>query len=196
MVSRVESAAATRRALVDAAAELLDEGGPDAVTLRAVGARAGVSRSAPYGHFPDKDHLLAAVAAQNWDAVGERLDELIADGRRSPSERLERALAELMAVGRGHPHAYALMFTAPTAEHADAVAAVSRTHDQFLAIVADVLGDGGDARPIGALLMTSVHGIITMANSGHLTAEKWHTTADELLGTLIARVTRTAGPAG
>ena len=44
MTSRLESAAKTRRALLDAAAELLDEGGPEAVTLREVGSRAGVSR--------------------------------------------------------------------------------------------------------------------------------------------------------
>src|SRR3954471_17866859 len=98
MVSRVESAAATRRALVGAAAELLDEGGPEAVTLRAVGARAGVSRGAPYGHFPDKDHLLAAVAAESWTAVGDDLDALIADTRPAPAERLERALQGLMEV--------------------------------------------------------------------------------------------------
>src|SRR3982750_1892948 len=105
MVSRMQSAAATRRALLDAAAELLDEGGPEAVTLRAVSARAGVSRGAPYGHFPDKEHLLAAVAARSWEAVGEQLDQLIKDGRSSPSERLERALGGLLGVGRQRPHA-------------------------------------------------------------------------------------------
>jgi AcrR family transcriptional regulator len=188
MVSRVESAAVTRHALLAAAADLLDEGGPDAVTLRAVGARAGVSRGAPYGHFPDKEHLLGAVAAKSWEAVGEELDRLIADERRSPSERLEQALAGLMEVGRRHPHAYTLMFAAPTGEHPDALAAVSRTHDQFLAIVADVIGDPQRARPIGALLMTSVHGIVAMENSGQLTAEKWHVTGDELLRMLIDRI--------
>jgi AcrR family transcriptional regulator len=186
MVSRVESAAATRRALVDAAAELLDEGGVDAVTLRAVGARAGVSRGAPYGHFPDKEHLLAAVATKSWEAVSEQVDTLAAD--RSPAERLELALAGLMDVGRRHPHAYALMFSAPTAEHPEALAAVSRTHDQFLAIVADVIGDPQRARPIGALVMASVQGIIAMENSGHLTAEKWQVTGDELLRMLIGRI--------
>lgn len=186
MVSRVESAAATRRALVDAAAELLDEGGVDAVTLRAVGARAGVSRGAPYGHFPDKEHLLAAVATKSWEAVSEQLDTLTAD--RPPSERLELALAGLMDVGRRRPHAYALMFSAPTAEHPAALAAVSRTHDQFLVIVADVIGDPQRARPIGALVMASVQGIIAMENSGHLTAEKWQVTGDELLRMLIGRI--------
>jgi len=188
MVSRVESAAATRRALVDAAAELLDEGGPDAVTLRAVGARGGVSRGAPYGHFPDKEHLLAAVATRSWEAVGEQLEQLVADPARTPSERLEQALWGLMEVGRRRPHAYALMFGAPTGDHPEALAAVSRTHDQFLAIVADVIGDPQRARPIGALLMTSVHGIVAMTNSGQLTAEKWHVTGDELLRMLIDRI--------
>ncbi|GAA2627981.1 TetR/AcrR family transcriptional regulator [Paractinoplanes durhamensis] len=188
MVSRVESAAATRRALVDAAADLLDEGGPDAVTLRAVGARAGVSRGAPYGHFPDKEHLLAAVAAKSWQEVGDRLDELIADRALPPAVRLERSLAGLMEVGRRRPHAYALMFAAPTEEHPDAIAAVSRTHDQFLAIVAEVVKGPDRAGPLGALLMTSLHGIVAMENSGQLTPEKWHVTGDELLRMLIARI--------
>lgn len=65
MVTRAESAALTRRALLDAAAELLDLGGPEAVTLREVGARAGVSRGAPYRHFADKDSLPTAVATES-----------------------------------------------------------------------------------------------------------------------------------
>ncbi|GAA1667197.1 hypothetical protein GCM10009765_15850 [Fodinicola feengrottensis] len=51
-------------ALVEAAAKLLDGGGVAAATLREVGHRAGVSHNAPYRHFPDKEALLAAVAAR------------------------------------------------------------------------------------------------------------------------------------
>jgi AcrR family transcriptional regulator len=188
MVSRADSAAATRRALVDAAAGLLDEGGPDAVTLRAVGARAGVSRGAPYGHFADKEHLLAAVATRSWEALGEQLDALLADGSRPPAERLRQALTGLMEVGRRRPHTYALMFAPSIGEHRDALTAVSRTHDQFLAIVAAVTGDPHRAGPIGALLMTSVHGIVAMENSGQLTPQKWHATGDDLLKMLIDRI--------
>ncbi len=69
MATRTEAAAATRRALVRAASELLDEGGPDAVTLRAVGARAGVSRTpvAAEGVSRLEDQFLTLVA--EW--VGE-----------------------------------------------------------------------------------------------------------------------------
>jgi hypothetical protein len=55
----------TRETLVSAAAELLDRGGPDAVTLREVGHLAGVSHNAPYKHFAGKESLLAAVASAN-----------------------------------------------------------------------------------------------------------------------------------
>ncbi|MFB7763327.1 TetR/AcrR family transcriptional regulator [Streptomyces xiamenensis] len=189
MVSRLESAAATRRALVEAAADLLDEGGPGAVTLRAVGGRAEVSRGAPYGHFPDKEHLLAAVAARSWGQVSEDLEALIAAEHLTPPERLARALAGLMDVGRRRPHAYALMFGAPSTASSEAIAAVSRTHDQFLSIVAGALADPQRARPVGAMLLTSVHGIISFENGGLLEAKKWHVTGDQLVEMIIRTAT-------
>ncbi|WP_433301138.1 TetR/AcrR family transcriptional regulator [Actinoplanes sp. CA-030573] len=54
--------AATRTAIVDAAADLLREGGPAAVTTRGVAERAGVQAPAIYRLFGDKDGLLEAVA--------------------------------------------------------------------------------------------------------------------------------------
>ena len=63
----------TRDALLAAAAQLLDEGGPEAVTLREVGHRSGVSHNAPYKHFADKEALLAAVAARELDRQGSAL---------------------------------------------------------------------------------------------------------------------------
>ena len=62
VATRSESAAATRQSLLEAAGALLDAGGPEAVTLREVGARTGVSRSAPYRHFADKETLLTVLA--------------------------------------------------------------------------------------------------------------------------------------
>ncbi|HEX7170798.1 MAG TPA: helix-turn-helix domain-containing protein, partial [Rubrobacter sp.] len=52
----------TRSALLGAAAGLLEGRGIEAVTLRAVGERAGVSRQAPYKHFADKEALLSVLA--------------------------------------------------------------------------------------------------------------------------------------
>ncbi|GAA1263314.1 hypothetical protein GCM10009677_13670 [Sphaerisporangium rubeum] len=43
----------------------------------------------------------------------------------------------------------------------------------------------GRAHHYGALLLTSVHGILGMEASGQLTREKWRTDADEILETLL-----------
>lgn len=183
MVTRLESAAATRRALLDVAGALLDAGGPDAVTLRAVGARAGVSRSAPYRHFADKESLLMAVAAEAWSDLGDTLEALAASPGAPPEQTLRRALLALITVGRSRPHLYRLMFTTPSADPAAAARAAGRAQDLFLQIVAGVTGPC-QARQYGALLMTSAHGIAGLELSGHLAWDKWHATAEDLIDLL------------
>src|SRR5436190_11847866 len=52
------------RALVDTAVQMIQQEGVQALTLRGVGARLGVSRTALYRHFDDKQALLARVASE------------------------------------------------------------------------------------------------------------------------------------
>ncbi|MFE6487939.1 TetR/AcrR family transcriptional regulator [Streptomyces sp. NPDC057757] len=186
MVTRVEAAAATRSALVRAASELLDEGGPDAVTLRAVGARAGVSRGAPYGHFEHKAHLLTQLAINAWNTLADEVELLRADTGATASARLERAVMTLIGVARRQPHLYALMFSTP-ADDPEAAAAASRLENQYLAIVADLVGES-DAPRYGALLMSSAHGIAGLELSGHLAKDKWQVDGEELVGMLVDAV--------
>lgn len=180
MVTRVESAAATRRALLHAAGVLLDSGGPDAVTLREVGSRSGVSRSAPYRHFADKEHLLAVVAAEAWHDLGDTLDALLADVGTAPDRTLRRALLALIGIGRSRPHLYRLMFTTPSGDPVEAARAVARSQDLFLELVARVVG-AAQARRYGALLFTAAHGVTDMELSGHLVGDKWQATAEDLV---------------
>ena len=60
-------------ALIAAARELLDSDGPGAVSLREAARRVGVSATATYRHFVDKEHLLTAVAAEGYREFAERL---------------------------------------------------------------------------------------------------------------------------
>jgi AcrR family transcriptional regulator len=184
MVTRAESAAATREALLRAATDLLDDGGPDAVTLRAVGARAGVSRGAPYGHFADKEHLLTQLAIDAWHMLTVELRRLQEDARLAPAARLERALLALIKVGRERPHMYALMFRTPESDTAGLLDAVEESHGRFLDMVAAVVGENGSRR-YGALLLSSAHGIAGLELSGHLATEKWDTNGEELVGMLV-----------
>ena len=53
-------------ALRAAARAILDEAGPDAVGLRETSRRVGVSATAAYRHFNNKEDLLASVAAEGF----------------------------------------------------------------------------------------------------------------------------------
>jgi AcrR family transcriptional regulator len=186
-MSRIESAAATRRALLDEAAALLDGGGPDAVTLREVGARAGVSRGAPYRHFADKETLLTAVAAESWERIGDQMHVLHTDSRRLPADRLRAALVGVITLSRQQPYLYQLMFCAPAGDPAAVVRAAQRMCDEFLAIVAAVVGEQ-NAQRYAAILLTGVHGAAGLELSGLLRTDKWQTTAEELIDALLATV--------
>jgi len=60
------------RALLQEAVRTIEKGGVAALTLRAVGQRLGVSRTALYRHFADKSALLAAVASQGFRTLRDR----------------------------------------------------------------------------------------------------------------------------
>jgi AcrR family transcriptional regulator len=183
VATRSETAAMTRRSLLEAAGALLDTGGPDAVTLREVGARTGVSRSAPYRHFTNKETLLTALAANALNQLGDTLEHLASDDD-PPEQSLRAALLSLVAIGRTRPHLYRLMFTTPAGDPTAAVRAAERTQDLFLDMVGRIVGPER-ARHYGALLLTTAHGTTDLELSGHFVWDKWQTNAEQLIDTMI-----------
>jgi AcrR family transcriptional regulator len=63
-----------RRALLEEAVRTIRDDGAAALTLRAVGARLGVSRTALYRHFADKSALLNAVSEDGFRRLGDVLE--------------------------------------------------------------------------------------------------------------------------
>src|SRR5262245_31439703 len=98
----------TRARLIDAAAELLDHGGPAAVTLREVGKKAGVSHNAPYKHFDSKEDLLAAIASRELSAQSDQMSAI--DPQRKPLETLRRLMHAYIAWARTYPERFKLTF--------------------------------------------------------------------------------------
>ncbi|MER7266869.1 TetR/AcrR family transcriptional regulator [Micromonospora carbonacea] len=184
---RAETAAATRQSLLEAAAELLDQGGLEAVTLRAVGARAGVTRGAPYRHFPDKEHLMIAVGSHAWDELGQRIGAIHRDPGRTPAAKLRALLAAFIDLARRQPHLYRLMFSSPASDPTALARAAQPTQDESLQVVAAVTGEH-HARRYAALLLASADGIAGMELTGQLGGDKWQTTAEELIDTLVTMV--------
>jgi AcrR family transcriptional regulator len=99
----------TRDRLVDAATELLDAGGPAAVTLREVGRRAGVSHNAPYKHFADKEDLLAAIAAR--ELASQQRGVRRTDDKR-PIDQLRAMMHGYVRWATRHPARFKLTFGA------------------------------------------------------------------------------------
>ena len=188
MTTRAETTAATREALLDAAGTLLDAGGPDAVTLREVGARAGVSRSAPYRHFAGKETMLTELVTRAWTEIGDSLSELQRRPGLSPRERVHDAYATFITLGQAHPYLYQLMFGTPALEPNEAISAAARAAEHSLDLLLEIVEGvvGGPRRSeYAALLMASVHGIASLEISGHLTEEKWHTDTARLIDLLV-----------
>ncbi|MDA2890603.1 TetR/AcrR family transcriptional regulator [Mycolicibacterium sp. BiH015] len=186
-MNRKESAAATRLALIDQAAQLVDLGGLDAVTLREVGARAGVSRGAPYRHFADKGGLLTAVAADGWRRLGDDMRALNNDAKRLPADRLRAALTQIITLSRQRPHLYRLMFRPPEGEPTTVFIAAQRMCDEFITIVGGVAGNDSAER-YAAMLLTGVHGAVGLEMSGLLQTDKWRTTAEELTDNILTLI--------
>lgn len=74
-----EKGRATRRRIVQAAAELVAEKGAAATSLDDVGARSGASRSQLYHYFEDRDDLVRAVVDATTEAVLGAQDGLLDD---------------------------------------------------------------------------------------------------------------------
>lgn len=90
-----------RAELIDAALALAREGGPEAVVLRAVSRRAGVSHNAAYRHFADRDALLQAVCERCMGALARLMEQGIAAV--DPAERsLVAVRARLRATGAAY----------------------------------------------------------------------------------------------
>lgn len=66
---------ATKQMLLDITMNLINDRGVDAVSMRRIGRHAGLSRTAVYRHFNNKEALLAAVVEEQFIALLETMTE-------------------------------------------------------------------------------------------------------------------------
>ena len=96
--------------LLHEARTMLREEGLEALTMRRLAERAGVSRTAPYHHFRDKNDLLCAIAARGF----ERLEELLEAAELRPDDslpdELRRFVHTYVRFATEEPEQYDLMF--------------------------------------------------------------------------------------
>jgi len=98
-----------RRALLDEALRTIQTEGVEHLTLRTVGAKLGVSRSALYRHFADKQSLLATVGKEGFSKLRQALaDAWEENGHgRIGFDAMHRAYVQFAVA---HPSHYRVMF--------------------------------------------------------------------------------------
>jgi AcrR family transcriptional regulator len=189
-------AESTRARLVRVAGDLLDQEGRGAVTLRELGRRAGLSRSAPYRHFEDKEGLLTAVAADALRALHADLVEAKASAS-DPLAQLEAMGRAYLRFAQRNPERYPLIFSRGLRDDAELTEAVTAASELFVGTVAAAIEDGtlpaADPRELAATVLATAHGAADLAGAGHLEKDKWGTDAEGALALLIRAVGRTSG---
>ncbi|WP_309744911.1 TetR/AcrR family transcriptional regulator [Chamaesiphon sp. OTE_20_metabat_361] len=99
-----------RNTLISIAIELLAEDGLQALSLRKMAQRAGVSHNAPYMHFADKEAVLVAIAAEGFRLLAVDVESAIARSGSSTRERLIAASQAYVRFALGHPDRVQVMF--------------------------------------------------------------------------------------
>ncbi|MFI2236665.1 TetR/AcrR family transcriptional regulator [Streptomyces chrestomyceticus] len=99
-----------RSRLVATGAELVATEGAQALTLREIARRAGVSHGAPRRYFPTHLSLLSAIARQGFGELSEHLAASAADSLPGPRAQLHALARAYLDFARTRPGMYELMF--------------------------------------------------------------------------------------
>ena len=162
-------AAATRAAIVEAAEELLAEGGPSALTLEAVAERADVAVQTVYNRVGGRSAVLIAVAERALEDNRQYMDAAYATPG-TPQERIRAAAAAYARFAAERPHQFRLLADPP-----DEPAALERVADlveeqnaKLAAALSDGIADGSitpgiDPRTAATALWATMNGILSLS---------------------------------
>ncbi|MGW2082995.1 TetR/AcrR family transcriptional regulator [Streptomyces sp. NPDC001939] len=177
-----------RAACLRAARELLEEDGSAGLSLRAVARRAGVSATAPYRHFADRDALVSAVAAEGYRELAGHL----ATAHPSPSTPDDLAAVAIVYVqfALDHPAMFRAMFAEPCDPASEErVAATAVITEYVHGIVRDAFPGADDAGALSTTVWALVHGLAFLHLDGKLDTSTPEVVADQVRAAVYALFT-------
>ncbi|MFI1659946.1 TetR/AcrR family transcriptional regulator [Streptomyces sp. NPDC020472] len=181
-----------RAACLRAARELLEEDGSAGLSLRAVARRAGVSPTAPYRHYADREALVSAVAAEGYRELAEHLTA--AHPAPSTPDDLAAVAVAYVRFALDHPAMFRAMFAEPcdpTSE--ERVAATAAISAYVQGIVRDAFPGAEDTDALATTVWALVHGLAFLHLDGKLDASTPEAVADQVRSSVVALFT--ASPA-
>lgn len=159
-------------ALLKAAGRGLERRGPAGLSLRDAARRAGVSHNAPYRHFPHREDLLAALAAEGFQMLAERMQDK--SGREMGEAYVRFALEQ--------PQRFRLMFggVLPLAKYPELRTAAESAHKALVQAFREL------PKPelAAAAAWSLVHGLAHLLLDGQFAAHEPETFVREVLGAL------------
>jgi AcrR family transcriptional regulator len=170
-----------KNALIEAGAKILSEEGAAALTLRKVARQAGVSHSAPYAHFADKQALIAAISTEGFKKLYAKTAAVIEAHVGNPLQQLIEAAWAYIEFSINNPSYFRIMFSSVLEKEKDYPEFVEISQQTFAQVVEIVAAcqKAGILRPAPDDLMAvavwgHVHGIISLALEGQIS----HTITD------------------
>ncbi len=182
-----------REASAREAQDIVDDSGIEALSLREVARRLGVSHQAPYKHFPTRDHLLAEVVARGYREFAEHLDARSrAVDPASGLEAMGRAYIDFAAT---HPGRYRLLFGTPLPDPADHPRMMAEARHAFGLLASGIAALPGARRSRERIdhdaifIWSALHGLASLtATSAFATVELPRARLDHALEEVLARI--------
>lgn len=99
-----------RNTLLEVASEMLKEGGIEDISLRKISSRVGVSRTAPYHHFKNKNALLCGIAEEGFKQLHHINKNTFNNDRFSMEEKFSLYIHQYVNFAKDNSELYELMF--------------------------------------------------------------------------------------
>ncbi|OXM45648.1 TetR/AcrR family transcriptional regulator [Amycolatopsis alba] len=167
-----------RDACIRAARDLLEETGDASLSLRAVARRAGVSATAPYRHFADRDALASAVAAEGYRELATKL-AAAHPAPETPDDLTEIAVA-YVSFAIEHPALFKVMFTEPCDPGDEERAAATAAINGYLRSIVGGVFPSADPDALSTAVWAVVHGLAFLQLDGKLDATTPESAADRV----------------
>lgn len=151
--------------------DLIDEQGFEALTLREVAERLGISATTIYLYYKDKDELLESAVDRAFDWFAESQEQAIAGV--SGVDILRARARAYVTWGVEHPNLYRLMFERPQGYSPDRSGSRRRSLVRYLETVKR-LSEEGVLRPstspeeLVSLSWATNHGLVSLIISGRM----------------------------
>jgi AcrR family transcriptional regulator len=175
-----------RDALVQAAFQEAERGGPEAVNISALAKKLGVSQPAPYRHFADREALLEAVTAEAFRQFNVILRDLV--DKPSKQSKLSRFAQATLAFGLQRNGIYRSMFASRTMASAVKGGELHKAAMETLALLIESM----EAPAVGLLrerqamkMWASLHGVVMLAEQGLLTGQVGGASREELIEDMV-----------